>query len=70
MTICAVVAQQINSIDLLFDILMKELFAQILTGIELQSAKNTPANVIASIGKNQNELLRCFAELGTFFVVN
>lgn len=54
----------VASMDTVFDPLAKELFAQIVACLEQQSAKNITPIALVSAGKNQNELLRCFAELG------
>lgn len=68
MTISAVVTADpaILIIDTLFDSIIKEMFAQVLVTVEHQFVKNPQQlNLITNV-KNQNELLRCFAELGTF----
>lgn len=52
--------------DTVFEPLIKELFVQILACLDLlQSPKGLTSTVFVGAGKNQNELLRCFAELGT-----
>jgi hypothetical protein len=55
----------ILSLDIIFEPLVKELFAQLLNCIELQSNKNTNSTTLSLTNKNQNELLRCFTELST-----
>lgn len=65
MTISAVVTADpaILIVDTLFDSIIKEMFAQILVTVEHQFVKNQQQlNLITNV-KNQNELLRCFAEL-------
>lgn len=54
----------VASMDVVFDPLVKELFAQVVACLEQQSAKNMSPAALVATGKNQNELLRCFAELG------
>ena len=68
LTISAAVAAQppIVALDLQFDLLVKELFNQLLNCYDQQYAKTTTPAMISSVNKNQNELLRCFAELGIF----
>ena len=52
----------------MLELLLKEMFAQILNGIEQQiNNKNLTPTVLSTLNKNQNELLRCFAELGKYF---
>ena len=53
----------ILSFDLIFEPLVKELFAQLLSCIELQANKATSSTAMSLINKNQNEILRCFTEL-------
>ena len=55
---------QLTILDTILDILNKELFAQLINGLEQQANKNTNPSSLLSINKNQNEILRCFAELG------
>ena len=54
----------IATMDTAFEPLVKELFAQIINCLEQQAAKSIQPATLVSLGKNQNELLRCFAELG------
>lgn len=49
--------------DNIFDSLVKELFMQILANNDHQTAKNVTSANLANLNKNQNEILRCFAEL-------
>lgn len=66
-SISAIIAAQppILGMDAVFDVLVKELFAQFITCLEQQaSGKNLSSTTLILLGKNQNELLRCFAELG------
>ena len=55
---------KILSLDTILDLLMKEIFNQIMNNSEIQSSKNVASNVAMSLNKNQIELLRCYAELG------
>lgn len=53
----------IVGLDNLFDTLIKEMFAQVIANVEQQFSKNITPATLSSNTKNQNELLRCFAEL-------
>ena len=53
----------ILSLDIIFEQLVKELFAQVLNCIEMQSNKSTTSAMLSTLSKNQNEILRCFTEL-------
>ncbi len=55
---------QLIILDTILDNLNKELFAQLVYSLEQQTNKNTNPSALLSIHKNQNEILRCFAELG------
>lgn len=58
----------LNPKENMLELLLKEMFAQILNGIEQQiNNKNLTPVVLSTLNKNQNELLRCFAELGKDF---
>ena len=58
----------VNPKENMLELLLKEMFAQILNGIEQQiNNKNLTPTVLSTLNKNQNELLRCFAELGKYF---
>lgn len=58
----------LNPKENMLELLLKEMFAQILNGIEQQiNNKNLTPVVLSTLNKNQNELLRCFAELGKYF---
>ena len=61
MIISAINESKINSIEALLEILLKELFNQVLTTVE--SVNNSSIN----LAKNQNEILRCFTELCKYF---
>ncbi|CAF0812872.1 unnamed protein product [Brachionus calyciflorus] len=65
LTISAVISAHpiIMNMDNIFEPLVKELFVQVLGTIEQQLAKNPNQVSLASVNKNQNEILRCFAEL-------
>ena len=68
MTITAVISAspQILAIDAIFDLLVKDMFAQVINSLEQQSAKNVSPTALVALGKNQNELLRCFAALSKY----
>ena len=56
---------QITALEgLLLDALLKETFQQVLNCVDQQlSSKNVSPVTLLAINKNQNELLRCYAEL-------
>ena len=54
----------VASMDTVFELLIKELFAQVVACLDQLTAKGLTPTAAVSLGKNQNELLRCFAELG------
>ena len=54
---------QILSLDTILDVVIKEMFSQIVNSLEQQSSKSITALAISAITKNQIELLRCFAAL-------
>jgi hypothetical protein len=60
MIISAINENKIHSVEALLDVLLKELFSQVLTTVD---------SGISSLIKNQNELLRCFAELCKFYFI-
>lgn len=66
LTISAIISASpaVASMDTAFDPLVKELFAQVVSCLDQQSAKNLTPTALIATGKNQNELLRCYAELG------
>jgi len=53
--------------DTVFEPLFKEMFAQILNGLDQQWTKNVSPTTLSAVNKTQNELLRCFAALATRF---
>jgi ABC-type molybdenum transport system ATPase subunit/photorepair protein PhrA len=55
---------QLVILDTILDNLNKELFTQLINGLEHQANRNINSSSLLSIHKNQNEILRCFAELG------
>ena len=57
MIISAINESKINSIEALLEILLKELFNQVLITVESSNSANV------NTAKNQNEILRCFTEL-------
>ena len=66
MTIKAGIAAEpaILSLDSIVDVVIKELFTQIVYGIEMQqSPKGLSVVAMNALNKNQIEILRCFAEL-------
>lgn len=58
----------ILGLEPIFDTLIKEMFTQILVSVDQQFNKNATAAILSANIKNQNELLRCFAELGDFYI--
>ena len=57
----------LNPKENMLELLLKEMFAQVLNAIEQQIAnKNLTPVALLALNKNQNELLRCFAELGKY----
>lgn len=55
--------QRIVALDTIIDIVIKEMYGQVVNSLDQLSSKNTNATTMVAINKNQNELLRCFAEL-------
>lgn len=58
----------ILGLEPIFDTLIKEMFTQILVSVDQQFNKNATAAILSANIKNQNELLRCFAELGDSYI--
>ena len=55
----------LNPKENMLELLLKEMFSQVLNAIEQQiTNKNLTPAALTALNKNQNELLRCFAELG------
>ncbi len=65
MTIKAAVRAEphILALDTIIDIVIKEIYAQVVNSLDQLASKTTSATTMVAINKNQNELLRCFAEL-------